>query len=70
MILLIIWKPYPRKIIIHAIYSSLKYYLSLNSLNIPKKLSFDDVILNAKIYLKLRDFDKNKIIEYHIEEIL
>lgn len=53
-----------------AIFNSLKYYLSLNSLNIPKKLSFDDVILDAKKYLKLRDFEKNKIIEYHIEGIL
>ncbi|BCR35265.1 glutamate formimidoyltransferase [Mariniplasma anaerobium] len=54
----------------NAIFSSLKYYLSLNSLNIPKKLSFDDIIIDAKKYLKLRDFDKNKIIEYHIEGIL
>jgi glutamate formiminotransferase len=54
----------------NAIYSSLKYYFSLNSLNIPKNLSFDDIILNAKKYLKLRDFEKNKIIEYHIEGIL
>jgi glutamate formiminotransferase len=54
----------------NAIFNSLKYYFSLNSLNIPKKLSFDDIILNAKKYLKLRDFEKNKIIEYHIEGIL
>jgi glutamate formiminotransferase len=53
-----------------AIYSSLKYYLSRNSLNIPKNLSFNDIILDSKKYLKLRDFDKSKIIEYHIEGIL
>lgn len=54
----------------NAIYSSLKYYFSLNSLNIPKNLTFDDTVFYATEYLKLRDFDKNKIIENHIEEIL
>lgn len=54
----------------NAIYSSLKYYFSLNSLNIPKNLSFNDIIIESKKYLKLRDFEKNKIIEYHIEEKL
>jgi glutamate formiminotransferase / 5-formyltetrahydrofolate cyclo-ligase len=54
----------------NAIYNSLKYYFSLNSLNIPKKLSFNDLILEAKRFIKLRDFNESKIIEYHIEGII
>jgi glutamate formiminotransferase len=53
-----------------AIFSSLKYYFASKSLNIPKKLSFNDIVLEANKYFKLRDFDKNKIIEYHIEGII
>ncbi len=54
----------------NAIYSSLKYYFSSNFLNIPKNLSFNDIIEQAKKYLNLRDFEKNKIIEYHFKEKL
>jgi len=53
-----------------AIYRSLRYYFDMENITYDKDMSFDDIVAYAVKYLKLRDFDKSKIIEAHIEDEL
>ena len=51
-----------------ALYRSLQYYLDMEDIAYDKEMSIDDVTTYAIKYLALRDFDKYKIIEAHIED--
>lgn len=49
-----------------ALLRSLKYYFGLNQLPFKDDMSFEEVVENCQKYLKFRDFDKEKIIEYFL----
>ncbi len=53
-----------------AIYRSLSYYLERENLNTEKRLNLDEIVSLAIKHLHLRGFNKNKIIESHLEGIL
>lgn len=49
-----------------ALVKSLKYYTDLNHEELPDDLTLDDIVKLSEKYLKLRDFTKDKIIEYFL----
>lgn len=53
-----------------AIYRSLQYYLDMEDIPYQKDMSIDDIVHLGIKYLGFRDFDKFKIIEAHIEDII
>ncbi|HKL47870.1 MAG TPA: glutamate formimidoyltransferase [Candidatus Izemoplasmatales bacterium] len=49
-----------------ALLRSLRYYYGVHNLDYNKEMPLDDVVEGCKKYLKLRDFDKAKIIDYFL----
>ncbi|MDY0318075.1 MAG: glutamate formimidoyltransferase [Candidatus Izemoplasmatales bacterium] len=49
-----------------ALVKSLKYYTDLNNEELADDLTLDDIVKLSEKYLKLRDFTKDKIIEYFL----
>jgi glutamate formiminotransferase len=49
-----------------ALVKSLKYYCDVYNEELPDDISLDDVVKLSEKYLKLRDFTKDKIIEYFL----
>jgi len=45
---------------------SIKYYLQVDHLDVSKDMTLDDIVHLSHTYLKLRDFNRDKIIEAHI----
>jgi len=49
-----------------ALVKSLEYYYAVDKLEMPKEISLDEVVKMSEKYLKLRDFSKDKIIDYFL----
>ncbi len=49
-----------------ALVKSLEYYYAVDNLEMPKEISLDEVVKMSEKYLKLRDFSKDKIIDYFL----
>lgn len=49
-----------------ALIRSLRYYYGVNNLEFDKEMSIAEVVKGCKKYLKLRDFDAEKIIDYFL----
>lgn len=49
-----------------ALVKSLEYYYAVDKLEMPKEISLDKVVKMSEKYLKLRDFSKDKIIDYFL----
>jgi glutamate formiminotransferase len=49
-----------------ALVKSLEYYYAVDKLEMPKEISLDEVVEMSEKYLKLRDFSKDKIIDYFL----
>lgn len=49
-----------------ALIRSLRYYYGVEGLDFDKEMSFDDLVSACQKYLKFRDFDKTKIIDYFL----
>ena len=49
-----------------ALYESLKYYAQVNEISIKKDIEMLDLVNRIRSYLKIRDFDETKVIEYYI----
>lgn len=49
-----------------ALYESLKYYAQVNEISIKKDIEMLDLVDRIRSYLKIRDFDETKVIEYYI----
>jgi len=49
-----------------ALVKSLEYYYAVDNLEMPKEISLDEVVRMSEKYLKLRDFSKDKIIDYFL----
>lgn len=51
---------------VETLLDSIKYYDLTNDIIFDKEMSYDTMVMKAKIYLKLRDFDTLKIIEANL----
>jgi glutamate formiminotransferase len=49
-----------------ALVRSLRYYYGIENKDFNKEMSIDEVVEGCKEYLKFRDFDKTKIIDYFL----
>lgn len=49
-----------------ALVKSLEYYYAVDKLEMPKEINLDEVVKMSEKYLKLRDFSKDKIIDYFL----
>ncbi len=49
-----------------ALIRSLKYYYAVNHLDFNDDMSIEDIVEGCKKYLKFRDFDQTKIIDYFL----
>ncbi|MFP4478781.1 MAG: glutamate formimidoyltransferase [Candidatus Izemoplasmatales bacterium] len=49
-----------------ALLRSLRYYYGVEDKTFDKEMSIDDLVQGCKKYLKFRDFDKTKIIDYFL----
>ena len=51
-----------------ALEESIDYYLDREYLSYDKEMDLDTLVFNVREHLRLRDFDKDKIIEAHLDE--